>query len=115
MVIRAKSVYEASAPEDGLRVLVMRKWPRGIAKAAVHEWRRDLGPSEDLLADWQSRSASWAEFSRRYREEVAGRVEVDWLKGKAQEGTVTILCGCKEEAHCHRLLLRQIIEKLARQ
>ena len=31
-MIRIKRVYEAPEPDDGLRVLVDRLWPRGLTK-----------------------------------------------------------------------------------
>ena len=48
MAIRTKNIYDPASPEDGLRLLVMRK--------------------------------------------------------------LTLLCGCRDEAHCHRTLLKWIIE-----
>ncbi len=35
MSIAIKRAYEAPAPEDGYRVLVERRWPRGLKKEAV--------------------------------------------------------------------------------
>ena len=42
--IRCKRVYEEPAPDDGLRVLVERLWPRGIRKAdaAINRWMKEL-------------------------------------------------------------------------
>jgi len=34
-MIRVKRIYEPPAPEDGLRVLVDRIWPRGLGKEAA--------------------------------------------------------------------------------
>jgi uncharacterized protein YeaO (DUF488 family) len=31
--IRLKRVYEPSSPEDGIRILVDRLWPRGLTNA----------------------------------------------------------------------------------
>ncbi|MEO0823644.1 MAG: DUF488 family protein [Pseudomonadota bacterium] len=49
-VIAIKQIYEPSAPEDGLRVLVDRLRPRGLARkdAAFHHWLKDIGPSHKL-------------------------------------------------------------------
>ena len=48
--IRLKRVYEKPAPDDGLRVLVERLWPRGLSKerAAVDLWIKDVAPSPEL-------------------------------------------------------------------
>ena len=38
--IKLKRAYEASAPEDGMRILVDRLWPRGLSKQrAAIEYR----------------------------------------------------------------------------
>jgi uncharacterized protein YeaO (DUF488 family) len=31
-MIQLKRAYEAASPDDGLRVLVERLWPRGVSK-----------------------------------------------------------------------------------
>jgi uncharacterized protein YeaO (DUF488 family) len=47
-VLRTKRVCEQSAQDDGYRLLVMRRWPRGVRKEAVDAWEPGLGPSRDL-------------------------------------------------------------------
>ena len=48
--IRLKRAYEKPTPDDGLRVLVERLWPRGLSKerAAVDLWVKDIAPSPEL-------------------------------------------------------------------
>ena len=48
--LRIKRIYEPAAKDDGLRVLVDRLWPRGIAKAEarIDLWLRDVSPSHAL-------------------------------------------------------------------
>jgi uncharacterized protein YeaO (DUF488 family) len=33
------------------------------------------------------------------------------LVGKAQCGTVTLLCSCRDEGRCHRTLLKRLVEE----
>src|SRR3954452_24171407 len=42
-----KRVYEPAGPEDGLRVLVDRRWPRALNKAtaAIDRWEKQVAPS----------------------------------------------------------------------
>jgi uncharacterized protein YeaO (DUF488 family) len=49
-MIQVKRAYDASSPEDGLRILVDRLWPRGLTKerAAVNLWLKDVAPSTEL-------------------------------------------------------------------
>lgn len=48
--VRLKRAYEPAAPEDGVRVLVDRLWPRGLRKAdaAIDRWMKDIAPSTQL-------------------------------------------------------------------
>ena len=40
--IRLKRAYEPLAPDDGIRILIDRLWPRGVRKtdAAIDEWMK---------------------------------------------------------------------------
>jgi uncharacterized protein YeaO (DUF488 family) len=46
-MIRHASIYEAKerSDGDGLRVLVMRQWPRAVRKEQIDVWLRDAGPT----------------------------------------------------------------------
>ena len=113
MPIRTKRIYEPPSPDDGFRLLVMRYWPRGIAKTKVDAWEPALAPSRGLLASFRSGSVAWETFAARYTQEVqesaAAQAALETLRGRARSGTVTILCGCADEARCHRSLLRQLV------
>jgi len=85
MPIRTKRIYDPSSPDDGFRLLTMRYWPRGIRKALVDAWDRGLAPSQELLHDIRTRTATWEQY------------------------TVTVVCSCKDESHCHRWLLAGLV------
>ena len=107
-MIRSKRVYDAPARSDGLRVLVMRLWPRGIRKSAVDLWLKDLGAEVANLRAWKAGRLGWPEMRRRYlaglRREPAARA-LKRLRGLARRRTVTLLCSCEDPARCHRSLL----------
>jgi len=42
-LIQSKRVYEPKEKSDGLRVLIMRLWPRGIKKSHIDVWLKELG------------------------------------------------------------------------
>ena len=69
-----KRIYEPALPADGCRVLVDRLWPRGLAReaAAIDHWFKEIGPTNALRTWFGHRPERWAEFSRRYRAELAG-------------------------------------------
>jgi uncharacterized protein YeaO (DUF488 family) len=71
--VQVKRVYDPAAPEDGVRILVDRLWPRGIAKAARKwdRWLPELAPSTELRKWYGHDPARFAEFERRYRAELA--------------------------------------------
>jgi uncharacterized protein YeaO (DUF488 family) len=102
-------IYDASAAEDGTRVLIMRYWPRGIRKEKVDVWLRELGPVIPLLRAFLDGEITWAQYVPRYRaglrrpEAQRALAEVRRL---AQRGRVTLLCGCADPRRCHRTLLQ---------
>ncbi len=105
------SVY-APPEEPYPRVLVMRRWPRGIPKGAVDQWEPDLGPSVALFMAYRAGEVAWAEFAERYRAEVLGRPHLlDWV-GRMAAGTgVTLLCGSHPDEECHRSLLATLLRE----
>jgi uncharacterized protein YeaO (DUF488 family) len=58
--------------EPGYRVLVDRLWPRRLAKsdAALDEWLKDVAPSTELRRWYGHEPSRFAEFRRRYRDEL---------------------------------------------
>ena len=103
-----KRIYEPAARADGTRVLIMRYWPRGIEKAHVDRWLRELAPVIPLLRAILDGKIGWAEYRRRYlaglaREEA--RAQLDEVRALARRGRVTLLCGCADPTRCHRTLL----------
>ncbi len=106
----------AYAPPDEpyRRLLIMRRWPRGLAKDAVDDWERQLGPSEGLLDAYNAETVEWEVFARRYREEMAERPELlDWVTMLASRAGVTLLCGSHPEERCHRSLLAELVRERA--
>ena len=96
------------------RVLVMRRWPRGVAKHAVDDWERQLGPSDGLLDAYRAEEIEWDTFAARYRAEMSERGElIEWLARVAAGAGVTLLCGSHPDERCHRSLLARLIEDRA--
>lgn len=109
--IATGSVYQPP-DEPYPRVLVMRRWPRGIPKGAVDQWEPDLGPSHGLLAAYRAGEVPWPEFAERYRREVIARPNLlDWVARMAAGTGVTLLCGSHPDEECHRSLLAEILRK----
>ena len=94
------------------RLLVMRRWPRGIAKHSVDQWEPDLGPSHDLYKAYLAGEVPWDEFATRYRTEVLARPNLlDWAARMAATTGVTLLCGSHPDEECHRSVLAALLRE----
>jgi uncharacterized protein YeaO (DUF488 family) len=103
---RVRRVYDPPESADGVRVLVDRLWPRGLAKerAAVDEWPKGLTPTGELRTWYHANPEQYAEFARRYREELAAPDHEDavrHLRELAGKGTVTLLTAVKDPDRSH--------------
>ncbi len=105
------SVYHP--PEDPYpRLLIMRRWPRGIAKGAVDQWEPALGPTNPLLDAYNAHEVTWDEFAARYRDEQLLRPNlIEWAARMARTTGVTLLCGSHPDEECHRSLLAALIRE----
>ncbi len=114
-MVKTKSVYDAVEESDGKRILVTRYWPRGFKREslAIVEWCRTVAPSRKLLRDWRDGKTSWPEYEERYFEEMHQQEEeLGKLAEMASSGAVTLLCfEPEEDPHCHRYLLKGLIEQ----
>ena len=114
MISAEKSIYDPKSPNDGLRVLVMRYWPRGIKKDQVDIWFRDLGTSAELIEAWKSGTISWVGFRKGYLADVKGesmRAIIRELAKRAKTEKITLLCSCRDHTRCHRAILKELIER----
>jgi uncharacterized protein YeaO (DUF488 family) len=116
MKVKVKRVYESPAKSDGVRVLVDRLWPRGLSKeaAAIHEWLRDLAPSDDLRHWFHAYPMAWATFRKRYMKEL-GRPEanqaLEKLYGLAKKrGGVSLLYASRNVEHNNAVALKEVLQ-----
>ncbi|WP_199833638.1 DUF488 domain-containing protein [Streptomyces sp. NRRL B-3648] len=114
MSVRVRRIYEPPEPDDGLRVLVDRLWPRGLAKdeAQVDEWPKELTPSTELRT-WYHGGGSYEEFRSRYEEELGAPPAaelLDRLRKSARKGTVTLLTASRKTGESHAHVLAELLE-----
>ncbi|WP_066457014.1 DUF488 domain-containing protein [Castellaniella caeni] len=111
VTVQIKRVYEAADAADGLRVLVDRLWPRGIAKAKLHHdlWCKDLGPSTDLRNWFGHQPERWPQFRRDYTVELQADSAQTLMRSIAQavqgRATITLLYGAKDTEHNQAVVL----------
>ena len=96
-----KRVYEKPSRTDGTRVLVDRIWPRGMTqdRARLDEWCKQVAPSPELRTWYAHDPRRFAEFSRRYRAELAEperATALDHLRTLASTGALTLLTATKQ-------------------
>lgn len=109
MSVFHKSIYDPMEPKkDGHRLLVTRYWPRGIKKSAVDSWERELGAPVALIRKKKSGKLVMGELRRLYTAALE-RNALERAVGRAREGTVTLLCTCRDEL-CHRVVLADLIK-----
>jgi len=99
MSLQIKRVYATPEPDDGLRILVDRLWPRGLAKesAAIDEWAKECAPSDDLRRWFGHDRAKWKEFKRRYFTELKSKGELlAHIRDSARKSRVTLLFGASD-------------------
>jgi uncharacterized protein YeaO (DUF488 family) len=119
MPIRTRRWNDPVKADDGLRILVTRYRPRGLRKQREtwELWAKQLGPSEALHADAYGKHGppiSWDEYRTRYLQEMtAHKAQIADLAARVRRGeTITLLCSnaCTNPLHCHRTLLKELIE-----
>lgn len=110
--IKLKRVYAPASGADETRILVDRLWPRGLRKtdAAIDHWCKDLAPSTALRKWFGHDVKRWAEFSERYRAEIAEHPEaLAELRSLARKGRITLLFGAHDELHNNAVVLRELL------
>ena len=110
--IVTKRVYEPARPDDGLRVLVDRLWPRGVTKEALRAdlWLKDVTPSPMLRMWFGHERSKWDLFRQRYVEELdAEPAGLATLLEAAGKGRVTLLYAARDTECNHAAVLRDFL------
>lgn len=112
--IRIKRIYEPSARADGYRVLVDRLWPRGIKKedAHIHNWEKEVGPSQELRKWFGHDPEKWESFRKKYLAELKVSDAIGHLVEELrQHKTVTLIYGAHDAEHNNAVVLQEFLEK----
>jgi uncharacterized protein YeaO (DUF488 family) len=115
--VKIKRAYERPAGDDGVRVLVDRLWPRGLAKREVEAdvWLKDAAPSDELRRWFAHDPRRWEAFRAKYRAELAQRGNVlEQLDGLQRRGPLTLIYGARDETHNQAVVLREVLEERRR-
>jgi uncharacterized protein YeaO (DUF488 family) len=107
-----KRVYEAPQRSDGMRILIDRLWPRGVAKdkLALDLWTKELAPSNELRRWYGHDPERFAEFRRRYLAELeAAHAQLAELCAAVRGRTATLLTATRELDLSHATVLRELL------
>ena len=107
-----------------------------------HVWWRELAPSKSLWKEYlKDKKIDWDEYSRRYKLEILNNPlalkalhnlasldrttinrntnQVEQEQPPSQRSdilskykAITLLCHCKDENHCHRFLVKQMVKEI---
>ncbi|MGH3209114.1 MAG: DUF488 domain-containing protein [Trebonia sp.] len=107
-------VYDPAGEQEGARILVDRLRPRGLSKAAaaLDEWWREVAPSAELRGWFGHDPARFAEFTDRYRQELAEperSAALGRLRERHERGPVTLLTATKAVDISHATVLAGIL------
>jgi uncharacterized protein YeaO (DUF488 family) len=112
--VRLKRAYDSPAATDGYRVLIDRLWPRGVARqrAKLNEWDQELAPSTALRQWFAHEPGRFAEFRRRYIEELRDqRPRLAELRRRARDGTVTLVYSARDSEHNDAVVLAEMLRR----
>jgi uncharacterized protein YeaO (DUF488 family) len=112
-MIKLKLVYDKENPDDGVRYLVERLWPRGVKKTSlrINGWLKNAAPSTELRKWFSHDPEKWQEFRRRYFVELGQAAEA-WapIRDAARRANVTLLYSSHDTEHNNAVALKEFIE-----
>jgi uncharacterized protein YeaO (DUF488 family) len=112
-LIALARVYDQEEAGSRPRFLVERLWPRGVRRADLQlsAWLPDVGPSSELRRWFGHEPRKWAEFRRRYFDELDQHPEA-WrpLHDAAAAGDITLLYSSRDVEHNNAVALREYLK-----
>ena len=111
-MLALKRVYDKTAPEDGVRFLVERLWPRGIKKTdlRLEDWLKEVAPSTGLRRWFAHDPKKWIEFQKRYSAELDSHPEAcEQIRRAARHGLVTLLYSSHDTEHNNAVALKEYL------
>jgi uncharacterized protein YeaO (DUF488 family) len=109
-----KRVYDPPSPEDGMRILVDRLWPRGVSKDRIGLWLKDIAPSDALRREFHGNPDRWDGFRAAYAAELGSApalAALAILDEKRKAGPVTLLYAAKDDTRNNAEALRLWLEE----
>ena len=122
MVVRVVRLGSRRHAREGLRLGTVRRPPRGVPKEKFASqnwydvWYPNLAPSVETMKQAQAADtpAQWAAFVKKFRAEMAqpdAARSLDLLAALSRGSQFSVGCYCDDEAHCHRSVLRALLQE----
>jgi uncharacterized protein YeaO (DUF488 family) len=112
-MIKLKRVYEPASPDDGVRILVERLWPRGIKKIALKldTWLKDVAPSDGLRRWFGHEPKKWNDFRNRYFAELEANSQTwESVAKAARRRRVTLIYSSHDTEHNNAVALKDYLQ-----
>ena len=114
-MVKLKRIYDVRSPEDGYRVLVDLRWPKGVRKesAAIDEWAKILAPDAELLAFFWHNAKKWSAFRARYRAQLQAPAALEALARlsiMARRGPVTLVYASRDTERNNAAVIKELLD-----
>lgn len=114
-MIKSKSLFDSvDKVFDGTRIIVAGGFPRGYH--AYDEHCPVLAPTKELLYGYKYHGLPWEQYEIQFFKLMKGRRAQRKLNELAERSSVgeiiTLLCWEHTDEHCHRRLVKQLIEEI---
>lgn len=115
-MLKVRRAYEGKQPDDGIRILVDRLWPRGLpsSRANIDEWAKDIAPSDELRRWFGHQPERWLEFKQKYSEELSSPEKAELVARIVQmavNGNITLIYSAKDSEHNNARVLEEVAAK----
>jgi uncharacterized protein YeaO (DUF488 family) len=121
MAVRVVRLGSKRLKGEGLRIGTVRRPPRGVPKSKFASqnwydvWFPNLAPSVPTMkmAQRAKSDKDWRAFKGKYRAEMAkpeNSRALALLAALSHRTNFSVGCYCENEAHCHRSVLRALLE-----
>ncbi len=122
MTVRIVRLGSPRTEDEGTRIGTVRRPPRGVPKAEFASgnwydvWYPNLAPSLETMKLGQAAASpeQWRIFEKQYKSEMstpdASRT-IALLATLSRQSNFSVGCYCEDEAHCHRSILRHLLEQ----
>ena len=112
--VRLRRIYDEPTEDDGIRVLVDRRRPRGVSKvrAEIDEWCSDIAPSNELRRWYGHVASRFEEFQARYLDELKEPERAPALTHLAAMGArdrMTLLTATRDVNHSQAAILCDLL------